>query len=250
MFPQSRGRCCGACGTVARGIGCPGALSELRVAQGYTDTPVHLAPQDVGALTLLPRGFLPRGALTSLWVPDSLARQSGVSVQSGCQRQRKWKLSGAVSCRKSVSTLVGKCRPRYRELLRALFEHGVIKFRKKAHHHCAVFAVWRKSGDQRLAINARIPNTAFEAPDPVALATGQSFARVNMDTNDPIFVSGVDMRVAFYAMRPLEAFQDMFALDPVEAWEVDFARVVDQGIVDSWNEVVYPVLAVVPMGWK
>ena len=43
-----------------------------------------------------------------------------------------------------------------------------------------------------------------------------------------------------------EPFKDMFALDPVEAWEVDIARVVDQG----WNEfvyAVYTVLAVVPL---
>ena len=71
-----------------------------------------------------------------------------------------------------------------------------------------------------------------------------------MDTNEPIIVGGVDIQVAFYAIGLPEAFQDVFALDPIEAWEVDFARVVDQGIVDSWTEVVYPVLAVVPMGWN
>ena len=42
----------------------------------------------------------------------------------------------------------------------------------------------------------------------------------------------------------------MFALDPVEAWDGDFARVVDQGIVDSWNDMVCPVHAVVPTGWN
>ena len=40
-----------------RGIG---ALSELRVARCYTDTPVHLAPLDVGALALPPRDFQPK----------------------------------------------------------------------------------------------------------------------------------------------------------------------------------------------
>ena len=45
----------------------------------------------------------------------------------------------------------------------------------------------KKNGDQRLIIDARVPNTAFEAPDPVALAT-----RISVDTNDPIFV-GVDI---------------------------------------------------------
>ena len=32
--------------------------------------------------------------------------------------------------------------------------------------------------------------------------------------------------------------------------EVDFALLVNQLIVDSWNEVVYPVLALVPVGWN
>ena len=72
--------------------------------------------------------------------------------------------------------------------------------RKKARHHFGVFAVWKKNRDQRLIIDASIPNSAFETPDPVALATGQSSARVNVDTNDRIFVGGVDIHVAFYAI--------------------------------------------------
>ena len=125
----------------------------------------------------------------------------------------------------------------------------MIQFRTRAPRHCEVFAVWKKNQDQRLIIDGRIPKTAFEAPDPVALGTGQPFARVNVDTNDRIYVSGVDTQKAFNATGLPEPFLDMFALDPVEAWGVDFARVVDQGLVDSWNDVVYSVLAVVPMGW-
>ena len=134
--------------------------------------------------------------------------------------------SGVVACRKLCRPLVASA-----NFLRALFELGV-------------------NGDQRLIIDARFPNTAFEAPDLLVLATGQSLARVNADTNDLIFVCGVDIQVAFHDMGLPEALQNMFALDPIEAWEVDFARVVDQGIVDSRNENVYPVLAVVLMGWN
>ena len=46
---------------------------------------------------------------------------------------------------------------------------------------------------------------------------GQSFAQVNVDTNDPIFLSGVDTQVVFYAMGIPEAFRDVFAFDPIEA---------------------------------
>ena len=33
-----------------------------------------------------------------------------------------------------------------------------------------------------------------------ALATGHSFALINVDANEPIFLSGVDIQVAFYAV--------------------------------------------------
>ena len=83
-------------GPLPDGLGGPGALSELRVARGYTDMAVHLALLDVGAL--------PRAA-------------SKLSTEGLRMR-------------------VGKCRPRYWELLRALFEHGVVKFRNAVRRHC------------------------------------------------------------------------------------------------------------------
>ena len=96
-----------------------------------------------------------------------------------------------------VQSRVGKCRPRYRELLRVFLRALCDKISKTARHHCGVFTVRKKNRDQRIIIDARIPNTAFEARDLVALATGQSFAWISVDTKDPIFVGGVDLQVAF-----------------------------------------------------
>ena len=143
-------------------------------------------------------------------------------MQSCCQRQRKWK--------PFAWSLPAWCIQISNEGPSSLWSL------------CRLEKEWRAPHHRR--------TSAFEAADPVALAKGQSFARVDVDTNDPIFVGGVDIHVAFYAAGLAEAFQDLFALDPVEAWEVDFACVVDQGVVCSWNEVAYPVLAVVRMGWN
>ena len=63
----------------------------------------------------------------------------------------------------------------------------------------------KKNRDQQFIIDACVPNTAFEALDPVALATGQSSARVSVDTNDPTYVSGIDFQVAFLCQRAAEA---------------------------------------------
>ena len=89
-------------GPPPEGLDGPGGLSELRGVPGYTGTPVHLAPLDVGALALPPRGFQPRG-LDELVGPSFACE---IVQQRCCQRQRKWRLSGAVACRKGLATLV------------------------------------------------------------------------------------------------------------------------------------------------
>ena len=73
-----------------------------------------------------------------------------------------WSLGEAAS-QGYVDARVGKCRPRYWELLRALFELGVKKFEKRP--------VITVESSQRLIIDARVTNTAFEALDPGTLAT-------------------------------------------------------------------------------
>ena len=89
---------------------------------------MHLAPLDVGALVLPPRGFQPRG-LDDLVGSTSLARQFGDPVQKLLPKaaQVLVQRGGALS----QEYVDPKCRPRFGELLRALFEHGAIKFRKR-----------------------------------------------------------------------------------------------------------------------
>ena len=60
----------------------PGAPSELRIAKGYTDTPVHLAPLDVDIWLCSLHAFN-RKTLTS-W--SQFACESSVSLQNYCQR--------------------------------------------------------------------------------------------------------------------------------------------------------------------
>ena len=186
-----------------------------------------------------------RRTLKSWWVPVSPARSSKVAAKGRASGSSAGRWPAARVCRPSC----GQVPPAIGELLRGLFEPGMIKFRKWPVITLESFPCGKRL-ETKLIIDARIPNMAFEASDLVALATGQSFARVNVDSNEPIFVGGVDIQVALYAKGLPEDFQKMFALDPIEAWEVDFARVVDQGNVDSWNEAVCTVLAVVLVGWS
>ena len=131
VFRQSRGRRCGARDRCLEGLDHPRAFSQLRVARGYKDTPVLLAPLDVGPLPLPPRG-VSRGTLTSWWVPvfarDMVQRLSAKLLPQAAQVDAQ---RDSAPWQGYVDLRVGKFRPRQRELLRSLFEHGVIKFRKR-----------------------------------------------------------------------------------------------------------------------
>ena len=102
----------------------------------------------------------------------------------------------------------------------------MIKFGKTARHHCGVFAVWKKSRDN-VSLSMRIAQKCFRGARSGPVRHGPILHAGDVDTNDPICIRGVDIQVAFYAVGLPDPFQDMFARDPVEAWEVDVARVVD-----------------------
>ena len=132
VLPQSRGLVCGACGTAARFIGWPrsplGASASSRL-HGYARAPRSVGRWRSGSAA----PWLSAEALMSWLVPVSPARESSVL---GREVTAKGSASGGSAEQWTVARVcldprVGKCRPRCRELLRALFEHGVIKFRKR-----------------------------------------------------------------------------------------------------------------------
>ena len=174
-------------GPPPEGLVGPGALLELRVARGYTDTRVHRAPLDVGALAQPPRGLQPKD-LDELVGPsfacEIVKRLSAKLLPKAAQRENG--LS-----RVFVNPRVGKCCPRCKELLLVFFEHVII-----------VESLLSGNGIETDVSLSMLASQILlsEAPHPVALATGQSFARLCADTNDPICVSGVHTQVAFYAM--------------------------------------------------
>ena len=65
----------------------------------------------------------------------------------------------------------------------------------------SAFCVWKKDGQQRLVLDARLANCYFDQALPVELGTGPSCVRVEADGHAPIEVGGVDIAVAFYAMQ-------------------------------------------------
>ena len=141
-----------------------------------------------------------------------------------------------------------KNRARYLRLLRVLQARGLLGFKRNVKETVGLFAVWKKNGEQRLILDGRGPNLRWADSPPARLATGQSFAAIVAEGEQPLEIGGVDIAVAFYAMGLPAELQEYFGLPAVRCGELDVTAI--NGVACSAGELVHPVFTAIPMGWS
>ena len=225
-----------------------GALRELLAKTGYDGEPSTLVPLDVDALSLPSPGFTPVAL-------EEIGGGFGRKVVERLEEKLLPDIQGEENIKKTglrrpYSDPVLRRRPRvYARFLRRLLAAGLVELRlARPRRRVGAFAVRKKGGEQRLVIDARLPNACFEDSDTVALATGQSFAAISVDEGPPIAVGGVDIEVAFYAMQLPPSLRSLFGLDPIAAGTLGVRAV--GGVAVEPGAEVFPVLRVLPMGWS
>lgn len=223
-----------------------GALDELRAKLGYDGQPSALAQlqEDLVSLPvaasqpaplekiLRDGASFPCSLLNSKVLPQEAV--DGLKAQSSLKKPY-------------FDPLLKHNRRAYSSFIRKLFDSGVIEFSKTCREQCGLFCVWKKSGKQRLVVDARLTNLWFSSPEPVRLATGTSFGAIEVDDHGPIELAGVDISDAFYNIELPESLRDLFGLLPLEAREIGRGRLGQLEVGD--HEKVYPVFRAVPMGW-
>ena len=233
-------------GKPPEGITGQGALEELRTRPGYAGDPAHLAPMEIEKISLPGKGSV---AATLQQILEEEAQSFSRRLLSKVSAEKD------VEQRKEVSGLqtpymdpsLKHCSRRYAKFLKRLEEAGLIEYRRGCRERVGAFTVWKKSGKQRLVIDSRLANLWFEKPEKVKLATGSSFAKIEVDSGPPIEVGGVDIADAFYNIELLPELREFFGLPAIRARHIGLQRYGD--LVFSEGEMVTPVLKVVPMGW-
>ena len=96
-----------------------------------------------------------------------------------------------------------RCPRTYLKLVRRLQAAGLVKFTTAAECECRVgmFAVEKKNDEQRLVLDCRYASCHFSDPPKVQLASGQSFASIEVEPGQQVWLGNVDIGVAFYAMQ-------------------------------------------------
>ena len=222
------------------------ALAELQTRPGYAQEGAHLAPMDLDLLSLPEKGS--RGA-TMAEIFDGAAESfvqrlmTKVSAEEvGCQRKAASGLRAPY-----VDPLIKNCPRRYAAFCKRLQDSGLVEFRETYKEQVGVFTVWKKSGKQRLVIDARLANMRFEEPETVHLATGSTFAAIEVDPGPAIEVGGVDIADAFYHIELIEDLREFFALPGIRASDVGVTKCGGKHV--PGHQKVFPCLKVVPMGW-
>ncbi|CAK0883779.1 unnamed protein product [Prorocentrum cordatum] len=136
----------------------------------------------------------------------------------------------------------------YAELLRGVADCDLIEGHLSGEVSCGLFFVYKKSGKYRLIVDGRQPSCHFRDSDPVALASGAAFSAIEVDSAAPVQVGSVDIVNAFYNVQLPEALRDVFVLPRVRADLVNVSTA--QGRAVRRGQYFFPVLKVIPMGWK
>ena len=115
-----------------------------------------------------------------------------------------------------------------------------------------MFAVKKKNDEQRLVLDCRYSSCHFKDPPKVHLASGQSFASIEVEPGQQVWLGNVDIKVAFYAMQLPAELMKYFGLPyDVRAGDVGVTHIrsVDTSTPIHPDTRITPVFAAIPMGW-
>ena len=94
-----------------------------------------------------------------------------------------------------------RCPRTYLKLVKRLHAAGLIQYKAKSECRVGMFAVKKKNDEQRLVLDCRYSSCYFKDPPKVHLASGQSFASIEVEPGQQVGLGNVYIEVAFYAMQ-------------------------------------------------
>ena len=174
----------------------PGALRELQGSCGYSGEPASLASFREDLISLPSVGGSPSSIET---IVGPAAENILTVLRDRCRsRDAAAAAKGEVGLKAPyMDPVLKRSKSSYVKFLQRLHASQLIEFRTQAREHVGLFCVWKKSGRQRLIVDARLSNQWFDPPMKVELATGSSFTQIEVDPGPCIEVGGVDIADCF-----------------------------------------------------
>ena len=124
----------------------------------------------------------------------------------------------------------------------------MVTFSHEVDGSVGIFFVQKKEDQLRLIVDCRPLNQRLRRPPRTHLASTAAFCEVYVPDGKGLFYSSHDVSDCFYQFRIPRALARFFGLLPVAASKIGVTRI--DGLPVSPEELVYPLLTVLPMGFS
>ena len=227
------------------------ALRELQAAPTYDgQAVVRSEAMDVSRVSLPPEGRQPID-LDRLLRPESFASVHRHISDKVLPKRDAEQLKREGGFRKPYMDPAMRDPRRYAAMVRRLYLCGVVDLvgdPAEVMEEVGLFCVPKKSGRQRLVVDARASNFWFGVPADVSLATGAALAALELPTGEYLYTAQGDIADAFYNMALPREWRPYFALPALPFWRLGLPPAGVPGI--RAGSGVWPRLAALPMGWS
>ena len=227
-----------------------GALRLLRAAGGYTDDQAvgTVAGYDPEKVSLPEPGWQPI-PLSDLWGSNGRERVCDFVQHQLLPPDEAQEQVAKLGLRKLYMDPRLKDRRVYSRFLRRMQASHLVDFSlKKPCEEVSLFFVTKKGDRLRLIVDARRSNAHFRQPQSVSLSTAESLGSIELEGGESGVVCQADLKDAFYHLELSPQLRDYFGLPGIRARHLGISTV--EGIKVDQGTLVYPRLAVVPMGWS
>ncbi|CAK0906231.1 unnamed protein product, partial [Prorocentrum cordatum] len=211
-----------------------GALRELRGASVCEDLDSPVVSFDASLVSLPEAGNIPVPLGQLLQDEGDFDVEASIHEQLLRTEEAESNLLAAPRQPYMDTNLRGDPRV-YARLVKRLADAGMVTYTDTPRERCGLFFARKKTGKQRMVVDCRRANCWFQRPASVALATGSSLGELSVPEGKELYVGHV-------------AFRDYFALPSVKAGDVGMVRLRERPLQPGSR--VWPVLAVLPMGWS
>ena len=207
-------------------------------ALDYLENGASFVPLDDSALSLPERGAVPKDLAVLLGPTGEDEVASFVSSALLPNEVQARRLAAPDTPVAYLDPGLRKSRRRYLRLIRRLVDCSALSFGVQSFCDVGLFAVTKKSGKQRLVVDARRANLCFDEPPGVSLPTAAAFSQLELRHGDELHASQFDLSNAFYQKAMPEALRPYFSLPAVQCREVGIFRVGNHHLqADDW---IYP----------
>ncbi|CAK9091403.1 Protease PrsW (Protease responsible for activating sigma-W) [Durusdinium trenchii] len=143
----------------------------------------------------------------------------------------------------------------YHAFVADLFACKLLDFTIAPKSQVGVFCVAKKSGKQRLVVDARRTNKLFRSPPSTLLGSADTWTRLEFDEpGAEFFVAQEDVKDFFYRLRihrPLGEYFALPAIDPVQLRDaLGFLPPGVEELLDRHTAPIHPFFQVLPMGFS